>query len=143
MPWWRVRIPRRNWSAVVTGTLVTTAIVVMILTLMCSVPTVPSSQTAVADDAPAEAGQGYVSLLPLTNEQFSIVEMATAHGAFTMEVEIATGADTGSIAKGLIEPIQDRYAEVLVYFYDRESDAALPRSRIQWTAEGGYTELVY
>ena len=142
MPWWRV-IAQHGWSAILTGTLVTTAVVVMVLTLMRGAPTVPSSETAVTADAPPAPDRGYVSLLPLANDQFSIVEMATAHGAFTIEVEIAAGADTGSIAEGLIEPVQDRYAEVLVYFYDRESDNALPRSRIQWTADGGYSELEY
>ncbi len=28
----------------------------------------------------------YLEVLPLTNEEYSIVEMATAHGAFTVEV---------------------------------------------------------
>ena len=87
--------------------------------------------------------QDYMSVIPLTSEEFSIVEMATAHGAFTIEVEVDLGADTMSIARRLIEPVQDRYAEILVYFYDRASDGQLPLSRVQWTAEGGYSVVEY
>ncbi len=85
----------------------------------------------------------YLEVLPLTNEEYSIVEMATAHGAFTVEVEVVLGADTDSIARRLVEPVQDRYAEVLVYFYDRASDGELPLSRVQWTAENGYVKIEY
>ena len=56
----------------------------------------------------------------------SIVEMATAHGAFTIEVEMAEGVDTDEIARSLIQPLQDRYAEVLVYFHARDAQTDLP-----------------
>lgn len=94
-------------------------------------------------DADSGTNPGYVSVLPLANAEYSIVEMATAHGAFTIEVEIAPGADTARIARGLVGPIRDQYAEVLVYFYDRGGDGALPISRVQWTPENGFSELVY
>ena len=96
-----------------------------------------------AADEPTDDDAGYLAVIPLTNEEFSIVEMATAHGAFTLEVEVDLGADTDSIARRLIEPVQDRYAEVLVYFYDRAGDGDLPISRVQWTAEDGYSEIAY
>ena len=44
--------------------------------------------------------------------------MATAHGAFT--VEVSGEADTPAIARTLIEPLQARYAEILVYFYEQD-----------------------
>ena len=69
--------------------------------------------------------------------------MATAHGAFTIEVEVSGEADTPAIARTLIEPLQARYAEILVYFYDQDDNAALPTSRTQWTAADGYREIVY
>jgi len=80
---------------------------------------------------------------PLDNERYTILEMATAHGAFTIDLEVDAGADTQTIARQLIEPMRDDYAEVLVYFYDRAGDGELPMRRVQWTPEAGYTEIDY
>ena len=76
----------------------------------------------------------------LVNEDWRIIEMATAHGAFTIEVEAADGVDTAAISRTLIEPLQARYAEVLVYFHRRGAPTDLPAVRVQWTAGGGYAE---
>ena len=81
--------------------------------------------------------------LQLVNEDWRIVEMATAHGAFTIEVEAADGVDAAALARLLIRPLQARHDEVLIYFYARDSGAALPRLRVQWTAAGGYAETRY
>ena len=89
-----------------------------------------------ADTPPPDA-------LPLVSENWRIAEMATAHGAFTIEVEVADGVDTAALARELIRPLQDRYAEVLVYFHARDAAGDLPRLRVQWTAEHGYVETRY
>ena len=81
--------------------------------------------------------------LPLVSESWRIAEMATAHGAFTIEVEVADGVDTATLARELIRPLQDRYAEVLVYFHARDAAGDLPRLRVQWTPEQGYVETRY
>lgn len=94
------------------------------------------------DETPALPPAGEESLL-LVNDDWSIVEMATAHGAFTIEVEMAEGVDTDEIARSLILPLQDRYAEVLVYFHARDAQTELPELRVQWTAGGGYVETRY
>ena len=69
--------------------------------------------------------------------------MATAHGAFTIEVAVDSDADTLSIAEQLIEPIITQYVEILVYFYDRAGEGELPLSRVQWTNNQGFTEVDY
>lgn len=79
----------------------------------------------------------------LDNEEYSILEMATAHGAFTIEVEVDSDADTLSIAEQLIAPIATQYVEILVYFYDRAGEGELPLSRVQWTNNEGFTEVDY
>ncbi len=91
----------------------------------------------------SEGEINYIPVVPLTNEEFSITEMANAHGALTVEVEVDLAADTASIARRLVEPVRDGYAEILVYFYDRAGDGDLPISRVQWTPEGGYVEIEY
>ena len=79
----------------------------------------------------------------LVNEDWQIVEMATAHGAFTIEVEAPRDANTAAIARELIEPLQQQHAEVLVCFYERDGEKALPMSRVQWTVADGYQEITY
>ena len=93
-------------------------------------------------ETPAQLPAGEEALL-LVNDDWRIVEMATAHGAFTIEVEMAEGVDTDEIARSLIQPLQDRYAEVLVYFHARDVQTDLPQLRVQWTAGGGYVETRY
>ena len=80
----------------------------------------------------------------LVNEEFQIIEMGTAHGAFAIEVEVEAGADFESIARRLIEPLGGAYVEVLVYFHERERvDAVLPLARVQWTGPDGYVLTMY
>ena len=95
----------------------------------------PSAEQVEAPRGPTE--------MPLDNAQYSILEMATTHGAFTLEVEVDADADTLVIARQLIEPIKERYAEVLVYFYDRAGDGGLPMRRVQWTDGAEYTDVEY
>jgi len=81
--------------------------------------------------------------MPLDNMQYSILKMATAHGAFTLEVEVDKGVDTFALARQLIAPLKAQYAEVLVYFYDRAGEGELPMRRVQWTEGRAYTEIEY
>ena len=60
-----------------------------------------------------------------------------------IEVKVLADADIGEIARTLIEPLEERYTEVLVYFYERRGKGELPIRRAQWTASGGYHEIVY
>jgi hypothetical protein len=85
----------------------------------------------------------FVPLVPLANEEYQIVKMAAAHGALTVEVEVAAGGDADAIARELIAPVQSRYVEILVYFYDRDGDSALPLRRVRWTPRGGYEVQAY
>ena len=107
----------------------------VLLSAGCATPA-PDSLGAGPAETPPEG-------LPLISDEWEIVEMATAHGAFTIEVEVATDTDTDALARQLVEPLKPRYAEVLVYFYDREDDGGLPMVRIQWTAADGYVETRY
>ena len=93
-------------------------------------------------DGPEPSAQSPVDA-PLDNERYTILEMATAHGAFTIELEVDAAADTKTLARELVEPVQDSYAEVLVYFYDRAGDRQLPMKRVQWTQAEGYVEIEF
>ena len=79
----------------------------------------------------------------LVNEGWYVRNMATAHGAFVIEVEAEDPAQTEAISRALVEPIKDDYAEILVYINRMGDDSDLPARRVQWTPRDGYVELSY
>ena len=79
----------------------------------------------------------------LVNERWHIRNMATAHGAFVIEVEAEDPSQAETIARTLVEPIKDDYDEVLVYVNQRGDDSDLPARRMQWTPSEGYVEISY
>ena len=102
-------------------------------------PAVSADRPAGAtDDDPDHAGEPL-----LVNEGWHIRNMATAHGAFVIEVEANDPTQADAIARALIEPIRDGYDEILVYVNKLGDDSDLPASRIQWTPAGGYIEIAY
>lgn len=96
-----------------------------------------------APDATGDSGPSFVPLVPTANADYRIVDMASAHGAYMLEVAVAADADMDALARRLIEPVQSEYAEILVYFYDRDGNAELPLRRVQWTPKGGYAVRSY
>ncbi len=79
----------------------------------------------------------------LVNDGWHIRNMATAHGTFVIEIEAEDLTQTETIARALIEPIQDDYPEILVYVNKLGDDSDLPARRMQWTPGGGYVEITY
>ena len=79
----------------------------------------------------------------LVNEGWYVRNMATAHGAFVIEVEAEDPEQSETISRALIEPIKDDYAEILVYVNRMGDDSDLPARRVQWTPRDGYVELSY
>ena len=79
----------------------------------------------------------------LVNEGWYVRNMATAHGAFVIEVEAEDPEQTETISRALIEPIKDDYAEILVYINRMGDESDLPARRVQWTPRDGYVELSY
>ncbi len=79
----------------------------------------------------------------LVNQAWHIRNMATAHGAFVIEVEADDPSQAATIARALVEPIKDDYDEILVYVNQRGADSDLPERRLQWTPRDGYVEIAY
>lgn len=90
-------------------------------------------------DSPAAAPDGPA----LVNDGWYVRNMATAHGAFVIEVEAEDPEQTEAISRALVEPIKDDYAEILVYINRLGDDSDLPARRVQWTPRDGYVELTY
>ena len=89
-------------------------------------------------DTPDHAGE-----LLLVNEDWHIRNMATAQGAFVIEVEAEDPTQTEAIARALIEPLRDDYDEILVYVSSLADDPDVPARRIRWTPGGGYLEITH
>ena len=79
----------------------------------------------------------------LVNENWYVRNMATAHGAFVIEVEAEDPTQTETIGHALIEPMQADYDEILVYVHRLGDNSDLPARRMQWTPRDGYIELGY
>jgi hypothetical protein len=61
-----------------------------------------------------------------------------------VEVETELPETSRQIAAQVVEPLKDRYDEVLIYVRTPDSPQdALPARRIQWTPRTGYVETVY
>ena len=123
---------RQRWC--LTAAVLGTALIIVAMITGCR-EVGPTAEHAEAPRDPTE--------MPLDNRQYSILEMATAHGAFTLEVEVDKEVDTSALARQLIAPLKAQYAEVLVYFYDRAGEGELPMRRVQWTEGRAYTEIEY
>ena len=102
-------------------------------------PAPGDSQAPGAPPVPA-AGPDEPSLV---NDGWYVRNMATAHGAFVIEVEAEDPEQTEAISRALVEPIKDDYAEILVYVNRLGDDSDLPARRVQWTPRDGYVELTY
>ena len=97
------------------------------------------------DELPSTTGEasGNVDDPLLVNDDWYVRNMATAHGAFVIEVEAKDPSQTETIARTLIEPIKDDYAEILVYVNQLGDESDLPARRMQWTPRDGYVEISY
>jgi hypothetical protein len=63
------------------------------------------------------------------------------HGALVVEVDAARPSDALSIAQRIVEPLNPRYDEILVYVRRGSRSPEAPIWRVQWTPAGGYVEL--
>ncbi len=89
-------------------------------------------------------GTGNATTGPLlVNDDWQIRNMATAQGAFVIEVEAEDPSQVEAIARALIEPIKADYDEILVYVSRVDDPSDLPARRMQWTPQDGYVEIAY
>jgi hypothetical protein len=75
---------------------------------------------------------------------WTVISAYSAHHAMVLEVRADDLSNASSIAAQIVEPVKDRYVEVLIYFRDpRQAADDLPALRTQWTRQGGYVTLDY
>ena len=111
------------------------AIVAVGLLSACAADRPPADSSAGAPSPSAVIGP------QLVNDEFEIVKMATADDVLVIEVNATEAIESRALAQRLVEPVRDRFPEVIVYI---RWPAVPDRStvKVSWTAEAGYEELV-
>jgi hypothetical protein len=76
-------------------------------------------------------------------EPWSITQMRTAHHAMIVDVVAQRVAEAATIADEIVALSRGRgYAEILVYVRGAGERGQPAERRVQWTPEGGFSELV-
>lgn len=75
--------------------------------------------------------------------RWTITEHLAAHHVLVAHVETEFLDEAVAIAQQIVEPVKDRYTEVLIYVHrPGRPDTPAPR-RVQWTRAQGFVEAVY
>jgi hypothetical protein len=74
---------------------------------------------------------------------WTVVAATSAHHVMVIDVEAQRPRDARAIAVQLVEPLRDRYQEVLIYVRRPGTSNELAPRRIQWTPRRGYVESIY
>jgi hypothetical protein len=67
----------------------------------------------------------------------------SAHHVMVVDVETDRPAEARRIAIQIVEPVRDRYEEVLIYVRKPGTLGELATRRVQWTPREGYVEAIY
>ena len=96
-------------------------------------------------DPPDEPAPRAFAEQGVVNEAWRILKMATAHDIITLEVEVDDLETASDVARQLLAPLENRYAEALVYIYaaGEGEGGHVPAMRFQWTASGGLAVVEY
>jgi hypothetical protein len=75
---------------------------------------------------------------------WTVTRAYSAHHMMVVEVEAAPALEARGIAAQIVEPLKNRYDEVLIYLRDPGQGATeLAARRIRWTKREGYVEANY
>jgi len=74
---------------------------------------------------------------------WTVVKATSAHHVMVVDVEAQRPDQARSIAVQIVEPLRDRYEEVLIYVRRPDEASDLAARRVQWTPRGGYVETIF
>ena len=120
----------------------------------------PSSETATSDTASSDTATSETASSEITRPTpippapppragarypgWTVTRAYSAHHMMVVEVETDSPANASTIAAAVVEPLKERYDEVLIYVRGPgERTDRLAARRIQWTPRAGYVESVY
>jgi hypothetical protein len=75
--------------------------------------------------------------------RWTITEQYSAQRVLVLQVETTHLDEAPAIAAEISAPLQERYAEILIYFHRPGRPDLLPPRRVQWSRAGGFVEIDY
>ena len=75
--------------------------------------------------------------------RWTITEQYSAQSVLVLQVETTRLKDAAKIAVEISAPLQERYAEILIYFHRPGRPDTLPPRRVQWSRAAGHVETDY
>ena len=75
--------------------------------------------------------------------RWTITEQYSAQSVLVLQVETTHLNDAEKIAVEISAPLQERYAEILIYFHRPGRPDTLPPRRVHWSRAAGHVETDY
>ena len=76
-------------------------------------------------------------------EAWVVTKVTSAHHVLLVNVDAERVGNAQQIATEIVAPVKDRgFDEILVYVWRTQKHKPFADRRIQWTPQGGYTEMV-
>lgn len=75
--------------------------------------------------------------------RWTITEKFSAQSVLVLQVETRHLGDAVAIAREISAPLEERHAEILIYFHRPGRPDLLPPRRVQWSRAGGFVETIY
>ena len=73
--------------------------------------------------------------------RWSVTRAQASQGALVVTADVLDMAESLAIAQEIVEPVQGKYSEVLVYLRLHGATSQFAGRRVQWTSGGGYQEM--
>ena len=77
------------------------------------------------------------------HEPWTVTRAVSAHRAMVIDVESDVPEDSRQIANDIVDPLQAKYEEVLIYVRPTGNPVDALVRRIQWTPHDGFVEMSY
>ena len=74
--------------------------------------------------------------------RWSVTRAQASQGALVVTADVLDMAESLAIAHEIVEPVQGKYSEVLVYLHLHGATSQFAGRRVQWTRNDGYKETV-
>ena len=74
--------------------------------------------------------------------RWAVTHAQASQGALVVTADVLDMAESLAIAQEIVEPVQGKYTEVLIYLRPYGAKTKFAGRRIQWTPTGGYKETV-
>jgi len=72
--------------------------------------------------------------------RWAVTHAQASQGALVVTADVLDMAESLVIAQAIVEPVQGKYTEVLIYLRPHGAKTRFAARRIQWTPGGGYRE---